>query len=113
MNSTKVLKAEMHIRAQANAIYQAADHNDGQTIEQANELVDLADELETLTTFKSIPDFSKALDNLVNQSSEQKLEQLYNQDFVITFNGMTTKIPFDAVSYNAIQTAIKTILEEQ
>lgn len=113
MDIQKIRDAELYIRLKANSMYQSARPDSVQVLIHANDLVDMANELEKLTTFKSMPDFSTALVDLVNKSSTQELEQLYNQNFVITFNGITTEIPFDAVAYNAIQTAIKNILEEQ
>lgn len=113
MDITKVIKAEINIRKQALNIHVLALPDDIQAKAKSDALIDLADELEQLTTFRSLSDFSAILYSLANHNSEQDLEKLYNQDFVITFNGITTKIPFDVVSYNAIQRALKNIMEEQ
>lgn len=59
-----------------------------------------------------IEDFIKDLDKTISQASATKMLKLYDENFEIKFLGKTVIIPFDAVSYNAIEDALKAIAAE-
>lgn len=59
-----------------------------------------------------IVDFIKDLDKTISQASATEMLKLYDKNFEIKFLGKTVIIPFDAVSYNAIEDALKAIADE-
>lgn len=118
MEPNKIIEAEMALRRQANSLYGQAslDNLSDERIKQAIHLVDLADHLQKLTKFLTIADFQKQFDEAVNKAlndpQDDSMLKLYNQNIIISFNNSTTKIPFSAVSYNAITNALTEILED-
>ena len=112
MKKDFVLEAEMMFRKKANTVYQTARTDDTAALIKANHYVDVADELETLRPFLSLQDFQQCWNALVNECSEQNLERLYNETIVVTFHGLTTEIPFDAVAVNAITKMLDEIHKE-
>lgn len=59
-----------------------------------------------------ITEFIKDLDKSISRASATEMLKLYDENFEIKFLGKTVLIPFDAVSYNAIEDALKTIAAE-
>lgn len=114
----KLLDIELSIRTRANSLYELGDFDNpnDERIKFANYLVDLADQLQSLTKYQSVIDFQKQFDETTNKAlddpSEDAMMKLYNQDIIITFNNSITKIPFCATSYHAITDALTEILED-
>lgn len=78
----------------------------GQPAQKENGMVD-GNEAKT-----QIADFMKDLDKTISQASATEMLKLYDENFEIKFLGKTVIIPFDAVSYNAIEDALKAIAAE-
>lgn len=64
------------------------------------------------STRAQIEDFMEGLDKTISQVSAVEMLKLYDENFEIKFLGKTIFIPFDAVSYDAIENALKTIKAE-
>lgn len=103
---------EYILRLKAHETYELCDTNNenDERIQNANHLVDLADFLEQLNKVESICTFDKAINEMVdNAPYGDGMLALYDKCFYIHFNGHTTAVPFDAVSFNAILDALKII----
>ena len=63
---------------------------------------------------QSYTDFLKYLDIIGSETTtEEELEELYNENVEIEFNHHKVSIPFDAVIYNALLNLITNIIKEQ
>ena len=61
----------------------------------------------------TIEQFINYLDRLTANASEEELDRLYDENIRIEFHGKAVEVPYDAVSYNAITDALKTIKSEE
>lgn len=60
-----------------------------------------------------IEQFMDLLDKLTANATEEEMDRLYDENIKIEFHGEAVEIPYDAVSYNAIMDALKTIKSEE
>ena len=60
-----------------------------------------------------IQNFIDCLEKCVREATEEELMAMYDKNYELRFNSLEVKIPFDAVSTNALIDALKYIKSEE
>lgn len=61
---------------------------------------------------QSYKDFWKHIYEAITESTDEELEELYNEDIEIEFNHQSIRVPFDAVSAHELLNFVETIIKE-
>lgn len=61
----------------------------------------------------AIEDFQRWHDNLINnRSTDDELDELYNQEYTLTINGKSIQLPFDADTFNNVDALLRRVIEQ-
>lgn len=62
---------------------------------------------------QEIKDYQQWHDNLVNEcTTDEQLDELYTEDYILTFAGKSIKLPYDADTFNHINDLLKNVIKE-